>query len=307
MKMQNAGMDVGKQYIVFGANTGSLYFFNRGALRFLQLISSPDIHSAVTHIRFSPDERFVGLSTLDGELIVLEPNLGTRAKERIVLRHHLHRDSVASTPTSASAATPAASGSAPAPSTTAAAGESGITCITWAPRAQEDENYLFSSDTTGAIIITPVITSLIKRSFMLNSSGPESLYKADSRVVQLDCSDNSAVVSASSGQWKIQLLISTLTKSILLTIDTNAKQITGLQVGSKPRKGNYGACFSTSSAAVSSGVRSFCWQQRPIMGVSLNVQLVGGTDTTLHDSLRCSSRPSYMVPLVILTVHWRLC
>jgi hypothetical protein len=50
---------------------------------------------------------------------------------------------------------------------------------------------------------------------------------------------------------KIQLLISTLTKSILLTIDTNAKQITGLQVGSKPRKGNYGACFAAAATAPS--------------------------------------------------------
>jgi hypothetical protein len=129
-----------------------------------------------------------------------------------------------------------------------------VTCLTWAPRGQEDENYLFSSDTTGAIMITPVITSLIKRSLLLASAGPEPLYKADSRVVQLDCT---SVAASTTAAMKLQLLISTLTKSILLTIDTNAKQITGLQVGSKPRKGNYGACFSASaSSAETSASRS---------------------------------------------------
>jgi WD40 repeat protein len=153
-------MDVGEECIVFGANTGSLYFFNRAGQRFLQLVSSPEIRAAVTHIRFSPDERFVALSTLDGELVVLEPKLGTRAKERIVLRHHLHRDattatdaaatassSASLTPSASPATTPSTSSTAATAAATAAAGasEGPVTCLTWAPRGQDDENYLFST------------------------------------------------------------------------------------------------------------------------------------------------------------------
>jgi len=259
-------MDVGEQYIVFGANTGSLYFFNRTGLRFLQLVSSPEVRAAITRICFSPDERFVALATAEGELVVLEPNLGTRAKERIVLRHMLHRDSLtaASSTTSSATATASASSSSSLSSSspslqTVSQMEGGVTCLTWAPRGQEvDENYLFSSDTMGTIVITPVITSLIKRSLLLATS--DVLYKADSRVVQLGCA---SMASSSATAMKLQLIISTLTKSILLTIDTNAKQITGLQVGSKPRKGSYGACFSVPVPLVSICHSSpLCWVKR---------------------------------------------
>lgn len=51
------------QYLVLGAHTGSLYFFDRYLFKFLQLVVFEDLQEPIAHIAFSPDEKWLAFAT----------------------------------------------------------------------------------------------------------------------------------------------------------------------------------------------------------------------------------------------------
>lgn len=51
------------QYLVLGANTGSLYFFERYSLRFLQLCIFEELQEPISFVSFSPDEKMLAFAT----------------------------------------------------------------------------------------------------------------------------------------------------------------------------------------------------------------------------------------------------
>ncbi|EEB11189.1 conserved hypothetical protein [Pediculus humanus corporis] len=57
-------------YLIFGATSGSLYVFQREPCCFLQLL--PNKEGSVTQVSISPDEKFIGFSTVKGMVCILE-------------------------------------------------------------------------------------------------------------------------------------------------------------------------------------------------------------------------------------------
>ena len=51
------------QYLVLGANTGSLYFFERHSFRFLQLCIFEELQEPISIISFSADEKLLAFAT----------------------------------------------------------------------------------------------------------------------------------------------------------------------------------------------------------------------------------------------------
>lgn len=76
-------LDISENFLVLGANTGSLYFYERESLTFLQLLTF--VQDPIVQVRFSPNERFLAIATSKNyNIIILEPNLRSKKdKERV--------------------------------------------------------------------------------------------------------------------------------------------------------------------------------------------------------------------------------
>jgi hypothetical protein len=142
-------LDASEHYLVFGANTGSLYFYERETLNFVHLITT--VQEPITQLKFSPNENYLAIATLKNfDIIILEPKLQTR-KEKIVHRTTDHKAE--------------------------------ITNMLWSTLSP-DNFRLYSSDESGVILATP-IGAKAKGLFQTKIES-DYLYKCDSRVVQLD-------------------------------------------------------------------------------------------------------------------------
>lgn len=74
-------LDASEHFLVFGANTGSLYFYERSTLNFVHLITT--VQEPITQLKFCPNENYLAIATLKNfDIIILEPKLQTR-KEKV--------------------------------------------------------------------------------------------------------------------------------------------------------------------------------------------------------------------------------
>jgi hypothetical protein len=78
-------IDVSENFLVLGANTGSLYFYERNTLTFLQLLTL--VQEPIVQVRFSPNERLLAVATSKNyTILVIEPNLiSKKEKERVIV------------------------------------------------------------------------------------------------------------------------------------------------------------------------------------------------------------------------------
>jgi WD40 repeat protein len=88
--------DASRTLLVFGANTGSLYVFNRSTLELIRLISLAEIRSAVTRIAISPiDENMVAVVSGQRIVHIVQLNLNERVqKEKVIYKLEQHKDDV---------------------------------------------------------------------------------------------------------------------------------------------------------------------------------------------------------------------
>jgi hypothetical protein len=79
-------IDASKNYTLVGANTGSLYLFDRETARYIQLISIDGIHEPIAMVKISPDEKYLALVTYKARVIVvMEFNTKMRRSEKVRL------------------------------------------------------------------------------------------------------------------------------------------------------------------------------------------------------------------------------
>jgi hypothetical protein len=74
-RVRYSALDVSRNYIICGANTGSLYLYTR-ACAFVRLITLDHADGGgrgeITHVRFSADEKYVAICTAMKLIFVLE-------------------------------------------------------------------------------------------------------------------------------------------------------------------------------------------------------------------------------------------
>lgn len=78
------------QYLVLGAQTGSLYFFERQTFRFIQLCVFEDLQEPISAMCFSPDEKLLAFATAPPHrniYITTVPIKTRRRKVRFLLVH----------------------------------------------------------------------------------------------------------------------------------------------------------------------------------------------------------------------------
>src|SRR5688500_3523606 len=78
-RVKYSSLAVSTQFIVFGANTGSIYFHERESLRFLSLVSFPDAKDPITHLSFDPTGTLLAFTTSKGLLYAIELNVNSIA------------------------------------------------------------------------------------------------------------------------------------------------------------------------------------------------------------------------------------
>lgn len=71
-------------FLVLGANTGSLYFFDRPSLRFLQLAVFEDLQEPISHVSFSPDEKMLAFATAHPHRHIYITQVPIKARRRKV-------------------------------------------------------------------------------------------------------------------------------------------------------------------------------------------------------------------------------
>lgn len=80
-------LDASQSLIVFGANTGTLYFYERESLRQVTLIPSKEIREPISIVKLNPNGSLLALSTSKGFLFILEFNLvNKKEKDKILLK-----------------------------------------------------------------------------------------------------------------------------------------------------------------------------------------------------------------------------
>jgi hypothetical protein len=81
-------------YVVLGANTGSLYFYERESFRFLALISCKEIREPIAKLKFGPNSTILSLTTSKNTLFILEINLTNRKEKERVLYKYTHKEGI---------------------------------------------------------------------------------------------------------------------------------------------------------------------------------------------------------------------
>jgi hypothetical protein len=203
------------QYLVLGANTGSLYFFERHSFRFLQLCIFEELQEPISIISFSADEKLLAFATAPPHrniYITPIPLKGRRKKDLLCISEH----------------------------------KAEIKCLNWAiqkvvtpnkdgsasAQAPQYTTILFSADDSGIVCKTHFAASLLSFGSSTTASNvsvtTDVLYQADSRVNQL------------SFETELnQLIVSSSTCTALLDFSKGQ----AFKVGTKPRTGPFGSSF----------------------------------------------------------------
>ncbi|XP_030562247.1 Hermansky-Pudlak syndrome 5 protein homolog [Drosophila novamexicana] len=151
--------DISDNYIIFGATSGSLYFFNRGG-KFMHLI--PNKHGPVTHLSISANNKYVAFATQRSLICVYAVNLSAQAAPQVIVTHLSTDQSVQ------------------------------VSCIHWTP----DEKQFYYGDTRGQVNLV-LLSSFIGHSLLFNMTVHPLLY-LDAPVVQIDDFESLLLVSNST-------------------------------------------------------------------------------------------------------------
>lgn len=73
-----------QHYLVLGAQTGSLYFFERFSFKFLQLIIFEDLNEPISLVSFAPDERLLAFATASPSRNIYLVSLPVRTRRKKV-------------------------------------------------------------------------------------------------------------------------------------------------------------------------------------------------------------------------------
>jgi len=225
-------------------------------LRHRHLIAAMPDGGEITALTFAHNDAFLAIGTSRGVVTVLELTLDARDKTKVIER------------------------------STAEHKDHAITALQWT----HADDKLFSADDQGlvyAIQLGDLFMSMFRK--------PELLYKADSKVVQLDILED-------------KLIVSSLTKVMLI----NYVRHEAFNVGKRARQGEFGACFVSQRELVSSrpGLRLWTVDMQGNVVATLNFQssVTARAPSALFSVLPEGSvvkkiiKPVCNTPLYIITV-----
>ena len=158
VRIKFTALAASKLYLVCGANTGSLYVFNRANYEMLRLVSNADIGDSISLLKFYPfEDDVLAVSTVKNIIYILKLNILDRNnKEKILHKITDHKEAV--------------------------------TCIQWSPEINTQK--LFSADSAGLVYLTDLKKTLILNRTNLLFETPEKC-----TVVQLDCTEKQILIS----------------------------------------------------------------------------------------------------------------
>jgi hypothetical protein len=87
-------LDASSDYLVLGANTGSLYFFEVQTQRFVTLINAKELREPISHIKFNSSGTLLGIATSKSTVCVLELSLLNRKDPYKVINKFVHREEI---------------------------------------------------------------------------------------------------------------------------------------------------------------------------------------------------------------------
>jgi hypothetical protein len=150
-------LDINSTILVLGANTGSIYFFEREAARFITLVSPVDNRDPLHFIKIKSFEPsgWIQLSfcTSKNTLYIMDINLLNRKEKDKVILKHQHKEE--------------------------------ISCLLW----DNDGTNLFFGDVTGSVYVV----SLKVIGLFLS---PELVHKMDSAIVQIEVVGSQIVIAS---------------------------------------------------------------------------------------------------------------
>ncbi|KXJ79184.1 hypothetical protein RP20_CCG002096 [Aedes albopictus] len=207
--------DVSEKYIIFGANSGSLYVYDRASVNFLSII--PSQLGTISQVLISGNGKQIAVANMRGAIgVVLD--LDSSASKEVLLTE-----------------LGGGGGEGGGVGAGAVGGRSGTTAFVTSFCWGEDDKELYCGDSKGTVSLLQ-LSMFMGRNILNMTISPVLLL--ENNIVQID-------------RYKELLLVSTLSKCVLCnTLREEFKQI-----GNRPRDGLYGAtfivsnpeCFNTSS------------------------------------------------------------
>ncbi|KAH8407790.1 hypothetical protein KR222_008218 [Zaprionus bogoriensis] len=214
--------DISDNYIIFGATSGSLYFFNRAG-KFMHLI--PNKHGPVTHLSISANNKYVAFATQRSLICVYAVNLSAQATPQVIVTHLSTDQSVQ------------------------------VSCLHWTP----DEKQFYYGDTRGQVNLV-LLSSFIGHSLLFNMSVHPLLY-LDSPIVQIDDFESLLLVSNSTKcilcntEYEEYKQVRGIPRHLKLVLHW---LLALWQIGNRPRDGAFGACFFISPHESLQPSRIYC-------------------------------------------------
>ncbi|XP_055603243.1 BLOC-2 complex member HPS5 homolog [Uranotaenia lowii] len=202
--------DVSEKFLVFGANSGSLYIYDRATVNFLSII--PSQLGPISQLLISRNGKQIAVSNLRGKIgVVLD--LDSSATKEILLTELSPPGS-----NGGSGETDGSSSSDYLPPVAAFASVF-VTCFCWG----NDDRELYCGDSRGTVSLLQ-LSLFMGRNILNITLNPVLLL--ENQIVQID-------------RYNDMLLVSTLSKCVLC----NTAREEFKQIGNRPRDGPYGATF----------------------------------------------------------------
>ncbi|XP_070200387.1 serine-rich adhesin for platelets-like isoform X2 [Littorina saxatilis] len=156
-------MDVSRQYIALGSNTGCVYVFGRESLKHVKSVYGDVDSSSVTVVAISPNELVVGFAVSSGQVAVMEMNVDRRSKPERLRQTADHLGAM-------------------------------ITATVW----DSSSSNLFVGDSAGKVTVINVPTSKAKTIF---STPSQTIVRLDCSITQLDWWSNKLLASTLKGTY----------------------------------------------------------------------------------------------------------
>lgn len=155
-RVQFKCVDSSQQHLVFGASTGTLYFYERLQQRFIFMITAMKVVEPISIVKFNPAGNILAHATSRGSVFITEINLNRKEKDKILI-NFVHKET--------------------------------ISAMVW----DEEGNHLFFGDETGGTFMLSM--AKIRASSFFSEFTPDPVHR-DSAVVQLWTGNQHLLISS---------------------------------------------------------------------------------------------------------------
>jgi len=83
-RIKCCSIDVAENHLALGSSNGSIYIYDRESLRFIQLVTNPQLKGPISHLKFTNDEKFLAIVTQSDHDITSDPEYICKCDSEVI-------------------------------------------------------------------------------------------------------------------------------------------------------------------------------------------------------------------------------